>query len=285
VANGTDDTVSVLLGDGAGGFGPATSFRAGNLPVSVVVGDFNRDGWLDLITANLSSDDVSVLLGDGSGGFGPAAAFRVGDTPVSMAAGDFNADGKLDLVTANADDDDVTVLLGNGAGGFAPAPGSPFRSLEGPRAVAVGDFNGDGLPDLAVANATSRDVSVLLNTQIAITINDVTVVEGDEGTSNMVFTVRLSRPSAVPLTLDFATLNGTAVAGVDFQNTFGSLTFAPGQTARSIVVPVFGDRQKEGDEKFIVQISNPSSGVILDGEGIGLILDDDDYDPRPRPRR
>ena len=70
VANYNSNNVSVLLGNGSGGFGAATNFPVGLTPVSVAVGDFNRDGNPDLAVANYSSNNVSVLLGNGSGGFG-----------------------------------------------------------------------------------------------------------------------------------------------------------------------------------------------------------------------
>ncbi len=81
-----------------------------------------------------------------------------------MAVADFNGDGNLDIATGNRDDDTVSVLLGDGTGAFAPASGSPYStgSGTGPAAVAAGDFNGDGVPDLATANEHTNDVSVLL---------------------------------------------------------------------------------------------------------------------------
>jgi len=88
---------------------------------------------------------------------GPVGAF-----PASLAVADFNGDGKPDLAIANFGDDSVTVLLGNGAGQFVPAPGSPFAVGSEPVSVAVGDFNGDSVTDLAVANSGDNTVTVLL---------------------------------------------------------------------------------------------------------------------------
>ena len=166
-ANSNSNNVTILLGDGSGGFTAAAGspFAAGNTPNSIVVGDFNGDGKLDLATANIFSNDVTVLLGDGSGGFtaAPASPFRTETGPVRVAAGDFNGDGKLDLATANYNSSsNVTVLLGNGSGGFTAAPGSPFAVGNDPLSVAVGDFNGDGKLDLATANYSGDNVTVLL---------------------------------------------------------------------------------------------------------------------------
>src|SRR5207247_3960170 len=86
-----------------------------------------------------------------------------GAYPASIAVGDFNGDGKADLAVANHVSHDVTILLGNGDGSFNPAPGSPVPAGYFPAAVVVSDFNGDGKPDLAVANFTnSFNLTILL---------------------------------------------------------------------------------------------------------------------------
>ena len=133
VANQGSSTVSVLLGNGAGGFGAKTDFATGAFPYSVAIGDVNGDLKPDLVVANSGPGTVSVLLGDGAGGFGARTDFATGAHPQSVAVGDVNGDGKLDLVTANFYAHTVSVLLGNGAGGFgaktdfATGP-SPSRS-------------------------------------------------------------------------------------------------------------------------------------------------------------
>jgi hypothetical protein len=90
--------------------------------------------------------------------------FAVGSEPTGEAVGDLNGDGKPDLVIANRNDGTVSVLLGNGDGTFSPATGSPISVDSGSTSVVIGDFNGDGKPDLAVANqfTSPGTVSVLL---------------------------------------------------------------------------------------------------------------------------
>jgi FG-GAP repeat. len=156
-------TVSIILGDGAGHFGPPASYAVGSAPRFVAAADFNSDGKLDLAVANSNSDNVSILLGNGNGSFGAATNFAVGRFPWALAADDFNGDGKLDLAVSNYSDNlpsTVSILLGNGAGGFSAQTTFPVGS--GPGAVIAGDFNHDGKPDLAVLNLGSSDISILI---------------------------------------------------------------------------------------------------------------------------
>ena len=165
VANSGSSNVAVLLGTGTGSFGAAIYFSGGTSTYSVAVGDFNGDGRQDLAVANFGSNNVSVLLGQSTGPLFAAASgspFSVGANPAQVAVGDFNGDGKQDLATANYSSGNVSVLLGTGTGSFAAASGSPFSAGGGSRSVATGDFNGDGSLDLATANNSSNNVSVLL---------------------------------------------------------------------------------------------------------------------------
>jgi len=167
VANALDNTVSILLGNGHGAFTSGGILLVGaSGPSSVQLADFNGDGHPDLVTANFSSANVSVLLGNGDGTFGPAATFGLqgGYGPSSIAVGDVNADGKPDLVTADKTSSGVSVLVGNGDGTFATAQNFGLNGGSAPESVAIADINGDGRPDLATANSSSDNVSVLLNT-------------------------------------------------------------------------------------------------------------------------
>jgi hypothetical protein len=215
----------------------------GSSPTSVTVGDFNGDGQSDLATANLYGNNVSVLLGTGTGSFGTATNFTVGTNPNSVTVGDFNGDGKSDLATANQFGGSISILL-----------------------------NAD-----PTATVTITDVS---QPPISLTINDVTVTEGNSGTTNAVFTISLSSAASTVVSVNYATANGTATAGTDYTAIpTTTLTFNPGETSKTITVPVNGDNQVELNETFFLNLSNlqanGSNVTLADNQGQGTINNDD----------
>ena len=159
-------TVSVLLGTGAGAFGPKADYPTGDRPYRVALGDVNGDGRLDLVTANFGNgaNTASVLLGTGTGAFGPKTDYATGGGTVGVALGDVNGDGRPDLVTANqrANPLSVSVLLGTGTGAFGPK--TDYPTGDGPNDVALGDVNGDGQLDVVTVSAFPGTAVVLLGT-------------------------------------------------------------------------------------------------------------------------
>ena len=113
----------------------------------------------------------------------------------------------------------------------------------------------------------------------SLTIADRSVAEGDGGHSHFMFTVNLDTASAAPVSVQYATTDGTAVAGLDYTAAAGTLTFAPGVTTQLAHVDILGDLTVEADETFTVTLSNPIGATILDGSARGTILDDDDAAP------
>ena len=171
---------------------------------------------------------------------------------------------------------------------LSAAPGSNGLQAMVPSNAPVGSLNGitwNGAPvsyttqtikgiQYAVFPATSGSYQAsYLVPGIAIT--NVALTEGNSGSSNFNFTVSLSTASASTVTVDYATTNGTATAGSDYVAQSGTLTFTPGQTSKSIVVPVSGDTLNEADETFFVNLSNPANALIANSPALGTILNDD----------
>ncbi len=164
IANSVSNDVSILKGNGAGGFTLLGSPVVGNTPSSVATGDFDGDNDLDLAVANYASGTVTILLGNGAGAFTQAtngSPYLVGTGPQYVAVAEMTGDGLPDLAVANYGSSSVTILKGTGAGAFTPASGSPFTVGIQPVALAIGNLTPDNTPDLAVANYGSNTVTIL----------------------------------------------------------------------------------------------------------------------------
>lgn len=159
-ANHETHAVTVLLGDGRGGFAaaPAVPVRSVPHPHGIAAADLDRDGHTDLVIDSWGQNRLELLRGNGRGGFAEWEMVPVGQHPYQRPRiADVNGDGWPDLLASNLDSKDLSVLLG-GAHRFVPAPGSPFAAGDGPFGLAVGDFDGDGHLDVAVVNSPGSAV-------------------------------------------------------------------------------------------------------------------------------
>lgn len=168
-----DNRVSIRLGNGASGFS-SPSVPELSLPgpaISVAFGDFNNDNVPDLAVSVLTSptSSVSIRLGDGNGGFTSPAApeVPVGRWAGYLAVGDFNADGNQDFAVTNSTDavnpnGTVSIRMGNGQGGFSPASVAELLVDRNPENIKIGDFNNDGIQDLAFTYFNRNKVSLRL---------------------------------------------------------------------------------------------------------------------------
>ncbi len=354
VAANNSGTVSVLLGDGRGGFGALHNYASGSWGQSVAVGDFNHDNMLDIVTSGNqyagggNTGHVQLLLGHGNGTFDIpiSQSLNFGVLASGVATGDFNGDGLPDVAVTSTNDfgngnanvfinagsmaspasliiSDVTVTEGNTGTALAVFTVARGDNLNGTASVNYSTANGGALAgsDYVAKSGmltfgpgeTSKTITILVKGDLideydqgfyvnlsaatganikdgqgvgtildndpppSITITTkVSAREGNTGTTSFNFIVTLSAPSEKEVRVNFATANGTATtADNDYVAQSGSLTFAPGQTSKTISIAVKGDKKNEATETFFLNLSSATNATILHAQGIGEILDDD----------
>ena len=307
------------LGNGDGTLQDFVPFNISVEGVSKPLGDFNGDGKLDVLSDNQTGPILWVGNGNGTfqqpryldltGEWHTTVAGDVnadGKLDIVVMTNsvaysyDAASDSYYDPVTTRT----ARVLLGNGDGSFAEPIIVGLGTVAGKigfTTPVLADFDGNGFPDLAATEteyyltvdgyeaAVYRGVHVALNDGIwtlppppppSITMSDVTVTEGNTGTRVATFTVTLSAAYGQPVTVAYATANGTvpyyvALAGSDYQAASGTLTIPAGQTSGTISVLINGDRLGEPNETFVVNLSSPTNATIADGQGVGTIVDDE----------
>ena len=282
------------------------TFNPGETTKSItvdVLGDTTVE--LDETFQVLLSNPVGATIADGTG-LGTileddAATVRIND--VSVAEGNSGTSAAVFNVTmSNPSSAPVTMRYGTLPGTATAGsdytavtgtltfdPGITVQSVEVP---ILGDLTVElnesvlvNLTDLvagglAVTVADAQAIGTIINDDAGtVSINDVSVTEGDSGTSAAIFTVTMSRPSSASVTVQFGTAPGTATAGSDYTGAVGSLTFAPGETTKNTTVDVLGDTLFETDETFLVNLTSLSAlgraVTLADNQGQGTILNDD----------
>jgi hypothetical protein len=221
----------------------------------------------------LSINDVSVTEGDsgtktatftvtltGAPSQPVQVNYSTSDGTATVAGNDYVAASGTLVFTAGQTAKTVSVTVNSDTTPesdetFAVNLSSPVNAII-PRGTGVGTITDDDTRELS--------------------INDVSVLEGNSGTTAAVFTVSLSAPSAQTIFVDYHTVDGTATAASgDYVSKTGTLQFAPGQTTQTVAITVNGDTVAEPDETFSVILTNPANAVIADGSGTGTILSDD----------
>jgi hypothetical protein len=215
VANQGDNSIFVFKGNGDGTFiTPATTVLQlpnGYEPAALLAVDVNADGHADLIVADQGNNSVSVFLSNGDGTFQPRHDYDTGQSPVAVAAADLNADGIIDLAVANNgvatttnSGDSVSILLGQqdtvtgvANGIFAPGTTRDYPAGTAPTSIVIGDFNVDGLPDLAVVDGNTIATGATGNNAVSILIG------GGDGTFSSNFELPVQTNPQSIVTADF----------------------------------------------------------------------------------
>jgi hypothetical protein len=211
----SDGEIAIYLGNGDGTFTETTKytgFVGGVGPIAV--GDFRGIGVLDLAVAPYLSEQVNIYLGNGDGTFQTPVSYN-SESGISITTADMNGDGKLDIVLDNLvtipGPGGVIVLLGNGDGTFQPQEIFPTGVL--PDYAAVGDFNGDGKPDVVDA-VRGGDMFTLLNTGTVnfLPTTPVTFVYQTIGTTSAPMVVQMTNAGTAPITVSSVTVSGPPFA-------------------------------------------------------------------------
>lgn len=223
---------------------------------------------------SLSIGDVTVTEGDSgtqSAVFTVTQSFATGaPTTVQFATSNGTAAAGSDYVATSG-----SLTIGAGAtsqtlsvtvnGDLSYEPNETFTvTLSNPSPAAVTLLD-------ASATGTINDN----DTQPRLAISDASATEGNSGTTNAVFDVSLSVASGFATTVHYATADGSALAGSDYTQSTGDLTFSPGVTSRTLAVPVIGETSPETDETFSVVLTSPNNASLLDDTGVGTIVNDD----------
>jgi hypothetical protein len=293
VTNHDTNDITLLFGNGAGGVESKVDLPTAPHPNFAAVGDFNGDGRADLALSHNDPGKVSILLSTGGGSFAAAVEYNVGKEPVMVVARDLNGDGKIDLLIPDARSYTLRLLRGDGLGGFN-AVGN-YGAGTGPHSVAVGDFKEDGRPDIAVANQST--VIVITSAPCPASVANLSFAAAsysfNEGTPSATLTVVRSGDVTDGATVNYATIDDladircdvrsrNAYSRCDYATTVGVLQFTPGETSKTINIPLTNDGHVEDSETFRVALTDPSLGGSLGTPAVATIMitDNDTVDTR-----
>lgn len=277
-ANYGSNTAGVLLGTGAGAFGPVITYPTGtgSTPAGLAVADVNADGKPDLLTANQGSSTVGVLLGTSAGAFGLVTTYSTlnmlsdsGYGPRGIAVADVNGDGRPDLLTANYLGNSVSVLLNAGLGTFGPATIYSAGYGSSPTGIVVVDVNGDGKLDLLTANLSSDTAGVLLGTGAGTFSPVTTYATGNNSGPRSLAVADVNADGKLDLLLGNNTSGAAAVLLGTGMGSFGAAaTYGTGYGSypRGIAV---ADVNGDGRPDLLTANSNISVAGVFLGTGAG----------------
>jgi hypothetical protein len=314
---GTDGAVSVAYDVGGGTATEGSDYTNSHGTLSWANGETADKSFSIAIlndSIHESSESLNLILGNPVGaqlGAPNSAVLTITDddapprisiNDVSMAEGNSSQTTFVfDVTLSAASSEPITIDFAT-AGGSATG-NDDYQTVSGSRTFNPGEtsksiavaVNGDATMeadetfDVQLSNPVNASISKASGTGTinnddappTMSISDVAQNEGDSGTTNVSFDVTLSAAGSQTITVDYLTVNGSAFSGSDFQAASGTLSFAPGETTKSIVVAVNGDHDVEADEAFVVSLSNPANATTGKSQGTGTIVNDDSSSPSP----
>jgi hypothetical protein len=271
--------ITTVAGNGTPGFNldgiPATTAEL-NFPFGVVPDGSGGFFVADTVNARVrqvdSAGNITTVAGNGTPGFtgdGTATGVEINNPSGVIpdgSGGFFIADTLNQRVRQVDSGGNLTTIAGNGTAAFAGDGGlATSASLATPTGVAL-----DAFGNLLVADSQNNRIRKVVTTQVTLSIDDVTVTRGTGG-ANAIFTVSMNQPLPIATTVDFATSDGTADAGVDYTPVSGQLTFPKGIKSASIQVPVLGTTFATPPRTFNVSIYGFEPGSITKAVGVGTI--------------
>lgn len=244
VTNNSSNNVTILFNDGSGSFSNACTYTTQSTPMGIVTGDFNGDGKIDLAVA-AQNNYVTILKNNGSGSF-TRTNYAVGSTPNQIVASDFNGDGITDLAITSNYNSILSLLFNTGTGLFASAVNynvGASISLQG--GIVAGDFNNDGVSDLAFANSSGDKICILLNSGTGL-FNTSNILNYSSGGGN----------SSGLVTADF--------------NNDGYIDFAVANNSQNIVSLFLRQFVQYGFSADLQLQSNPSTQIVCNSVSFAL---------------
>ena len=282
---GSTETVMSVTVNGDAGFEPDESFALKLAdPSNATIADDTGLGTIQNDDARPAASVTDVARTEGAAAGTTDFAFTVslsnastetvtleGTTEDGTAAtGDFDYQplAALPITFSPGSTETVMSVTVNGDAGFEPDESFALK-LADPSNATIADDTGLG----TIQNDDA---------QPQVSLDDVSTLEGNQGQTDVTFTVSLASPSTQTITVDYETEDGTATAGSDYAAGSGLLTFDPGQTSESVTVHADGDVVVEDHETFISRLSGATNATIADYTGVGTIQNDDQKYPRPK---
>jgi hypothetical protein len=273
--------------------GPGLPFNHENWG-DIAAGDLDGDGDCDLVFAEYSPSVAShsevnlvVLQNNSAGEFAVAQRLPLGGPVGPIGLADYDGDGRIDIHVLYGGEH-LDRYRGLGDGTFQVESRISSQGVGG--TLVVADFNGDGRDDLATSPTFNHRglLTILLSdmggTKPETRVGDTEIVEGDDGVTEAIFTITLSQPSSLGITLAYEIADGTAKIGdgdYEWQTWWTPVIvrFAPGQTTRTIRIKVIGDRIFEADERFSLDLVASINATIVDARAEATIINNDEGQP------